>query len=343
MPSKIAVIGTGSWGTAAAGLVAEGADQVVLWARSPEVAEAINQTHRNPRHLTGYRLPPNVSATHDPAQAVADAQALVVAVPSNHLRRVLAGFAPQVGPALPILVLTKGIEPATHLLMTEVVSDVLGHPERVAALTGPNHAEEVCLHMVSAAVVGAQDDAVASLFQRLFLSTNFRVYKTDDLRGIEVCAAIKNVIAIACGVCGGCGYGDNTMAVIMTRGLAEMSRVVVTLGGDPLTCMGLAGMGDLVVTCTSDHSRNRTFGTALARGASLASYESATHMVVEGARAAVSIHELSQERGIETPLTDAVHAILYEGTNIEEAARTLLARTPDEEFYGLDQRARTDS
>ena len=234
-----------------------------------------------------------------------------------------------------MLVLTKGIEPSSHLLMTEVVSDVLSNPGRVAALSGPNHAEEVCQGRVSAAVVGSAHAGVSSLFQGLFLSRRFRVYRTDDMRGIEVCAAVKNVIAIASGVCAGTSLGDNALAVLMTRGLAEMSRVVHAMGGNPMTCMGLAGMGDLIVTCTSVHSRNRTFGMALAHGASLEGYESATGMVVEGARAVVSVCELARERGIETPITAAVHAILYEESNVDEAAHTLLSRIPDEEFYGL--------
>ena len=226
MFNKVAVIGTGSWGTAAAGLAAQNAREVVLWARSPEVAQAINATHRNPRHLTGYDLPSNVTSTHDQAQAVTEVDAIVVAVPSNHLRKVLAGFVDFVKPNAPILVLTKGIEPRTHLLMTEVVSDVLGNPQRVAALTGPNHAEEICLHMVSAAVVGAEDEAIAKLFQQLFINTSFRVYKTDDLRGIEACAAVKNVIAIACGIC---STATSPMPCVSTLSVTCTSAILPSL------------------------------------------------------------------------------------------------------------------
>lgn len=335
MLDTVLVMGTGSWGTAAAGLVSENARRVVMWAHSPEVAQSINEQHTNPRHLRDYVLPTTIAATSDAAEAVRGADAIVIAVPSNHLRNVLGGFVGLVGEDVPMLVLTKGIEPGSHLLMTEVVSDVLGNPGRVAALSGPNHAEEVCQGRVSAAVVGSERAGVSSLFQGLFLSRRFRVYRTDDMRGIEVCAAVKNVIAIASGVCAGTSLGDNALAVLMTRGLAEMSRVVHAMGGNPMTCMGLAGMGDLIVTCTSVHSRNRTFGMALAHGASLEGYESATGMVVEGARAVVSVCELARERGIETPITAAVHAILYEESNVDEAAHTLLSRIPDEEFYGL--------
>ncbi|WP_082629947.1 NAD(P)H-dependent glycerol-3-phosphate dehydrogenase [Olsenella massiliensis] len=335
MIGKVLVIGTGSWGTAAAGLAAVNCAQVVLWARSLEVARGINATRKNPRHLRSYLLPSNVTATHDRAEAACGAEAVVVAVPSNHLRSVLKGFTGLIDAEVPVVVLTKGIEPTSHLLMCEVVADVLGGEARVCALSGPNHAEEISQGMVSAAVVGSASDRVAGLFQELFLNPHFRVYRTDDLRGVEVCAAVKNVIAIACGLSVGYGMGDNATAVLMTRGLAEMSRVVHALGGNAMTCMGLAGMGDLVVTCSSGHSRNRTFGVSLARGATLEGFERSTGMVVEGARAVISVRELSRELHIETPITAAVHAILYEGQGFEDAARTLLARIPDEEFYGL--------
>lgn len=337
MAARICFIGSGSWGTAAAGLVArnDAERRVTLWARSEEVAASINERHRNPRHLREYRLPANVCSTTDPAGALEGADAIVVAVPSNHLRAVLGSFAACVSPTTPVLVLTKGIEPTSHLLMTEVIADVWGHAERIAALSGPNHAEEICLGMVSAAVVAAPSEQVARVFQSLFVCPEFRVYRTSDLRGVEVCAAGKNVIAISCGVCAGWDMGDNAQAVLMTRGLAEMSRAVVACGGDPLTCMGLAGMGDLVVTCTSHHSRNRSFGEALAHGATLEGYERATGMVVEGARAARSLREVARERHIEMPITSCVYAMLYEGIDIGHAAQMLLERVPNEEFYGI--------
>jgi len=192
--------------------------------------------------------------------------------------------------------------------------------------------------MVSAALVASTSQQVAETFQRLFVSPSFRVYASTDLKGVEVCAAVKNVVAIACGICAGLGLGDNTLAVLMTRGLAEISRIVCAVGGDPMTCMGLAGMGDLVATCTSRHSRNRTFGEAFSYGESLEAYEERTGMVVEGARAALSTWELARELKIEAPLTNAVHSILYDGTELGEAAQLLLDRDPHVEFYGLDTR-----
>jgi glycerol-3-phosphate dehydrogenase (NAD(P)+) len=332
---KVSVIGSGSWGTAAAGLVAKNAGRVVIWARSEEVASSIREAHVNPRHLRDYVLPDNVSSTSDFAEVARESEALVVAVPSDYLRSTMRALAPHVGADVPVVVLTKGIEPGTHLHMAGVVADELGGPARVAALSGPNHAEEICRGMFSAAVVAAGDMGLARRFQTLFHSDAFRAYASDDLEGVEVCAAVKNVIAIACGVAVGLGAGDNTLAVIMTRGLAEISRVVAAVGGNPMTCMGLAGMGDLVATCTSPHSRNRSFGEAFAAGRGLADYERETGMVVEGARAALSTWELARELSIETPLTDAVHAILHENMDVSDVIEALRSRSPKEEFYGI--------
>ena len=243
--------------------------------------------------------------------------------------------APHVGQDTPVIVLTKGIEPGTHLLMADVIAGELGNPARMVALSGPNHAEEICLGKVSAAVAASRDEGLACLSQGLFMSPTFRVYQTNDLTGVEVCAAVKNVMAIACGICVGLGFGDNTLAALMTRGLAEIGRISSALGGEAITCMGLAGMGDLVATCTSQHSRNRTFGEAFARGESLASYERRTGMVVEGARTALSAWELACELSIEAPLTTAVHAILYGNARLDEVVDSLLDRRARVEFYGL--------
>ncbi|MEE6147297.1 NAD(P)H-dependent glycerol-3-phosphate dehydrogenase [Olsenella sp. YH-ols2223] len=333
--ARVSVVGTGSWGTAATGLVAPKAEKVVLWGRSPEACEAINRTRHNPRHLTGYELARNVSATADLAEAASGADALVLALPSAYLRATARSLAPYAGATTPVLVLTKGVEPGTGDLMSDVVAEELGRPGRVAALSGPNHAEEICQGSYAAAVVASAEAGCATFFQRLMGSHDFRVYASADLTGVEVSGAVKNVVAIACGVAAGLGAGDNTLAALMTRGIAEMSRVVAALGGDPMTCMGLAGMGDLVATCTSRHSRNRTFGEAFAAGESLESYQSRTHMVVEGAAAARSVYELAQKHAIEAPITCVVHAILYEGLPLAEAIESLLQRRVREEFYGL--------
>lgn len=332
---RVSVIGSGSWGTAAAGLAAANADSVTVWCRSPDVARSISDGHRNPRHLTGYALPENVTGTASLA-AAADADAIILAAPSAFLRGVCHGMAPYVGDATPVCVLTKGVEPGTGDLMTDVVSGELGVPGRVACLSGPNHAEEICMGTVSAAVVASGSRAVANVFQDAMCSKSFRVYVTDDVTGVGICAAVKNVIAIACGVAvSGLGAGDNTVAVLMTRGLAETTRIACACGGRQITCMGLAGMGDLVATCTSVHSRNRTFGESLARGETLEQYQGRTHMVVEGAVAALSIHQLARRLGVEAPIVDAVHGMLYEGMPLADAVGSLLGHTPCEEFYGL--------
>ena len=301
------VVGSGSWGTAFAGLMASQAAEVRLWCRSAEVASAVNATRRNPRHLTSYELPCNVIATSDAAAALCAVEAVVLALPSTHLRDVCRTLAPHVAPDVPVLVLTKGMEPGTHQLMLDVAVLACGSPE------------------------------VGERLRALVTAPSFRVYASDDVTGVEVCGAMKNVVAIACGIAAGLGAGDNTQAVLMTRGIAEIGRVSDALGGSPLTPMGLAGMGDLVATCTSEHSRNRTFGEAFVAGEGLAAYEARTGMVVEGAHAAQSFWELAHDHGIEAPLTCAVHDVLVDGLDLASASASLLGRLPREEFYGLSR------
>ena len=333
--TRAAVIGAGSWGTAFSGLVAANVDVVSLWCHGEATAEAINRSRHNPRYLAGYELAPNVEATSSLERAVLGADGVVLALPSTHLREVCRELAGLVGDEVPVLVLTKGIEEGTGLLMTEVAAAELGAPARVAALSGPNHAEEVCTGAFAAAVLAASDEALAVRLRALVATPAFRVYVSDDVRGVEACGAVKNVIAIACGLCAGLGFGDNTLALIMTRGLAEIGRVVAALGGDPLTCMGLAGMGDLVATCTSEHSRNRRFGEGFAAGRTLEQFERETHMVVEGAHAVVSVRELARSRGVEVPICDAVWDIVYGGRSVASVIASLTGRVPTEEFYGM--------
>lgn len=333
--SKACVVGSGSWGTAFTGILAPNVGEVVLWCRSAQVAEEINLKRRNPRRLCSYELCDNVSATADAAVALDGAGVVVLAVPSAHLRAVCRAIAPHVACDAIIAVLTKGMEPDTHKLMHEIAADELGDASRIAVVSGPNHAEEISCGQVSAAVVASSNTSVAERVQGLLFSYSFRSYVSSDVVGVEVCGAVKNVVAIACGLAAGLGAGDNTLAALMTRGIAEVARISSALGGDPLTPMGLAGMGDLVATCTSEHSRNRTFGEALAHGETLAEYEARTNMVVEGARAAMSVHELAVERGIEAPITAAVHGVLVNELDIDSAKESLLGRLPREEFYGM--------
>lgn len=333
--SKACVVGSGSWGTAFTGILAPNVGEVVLWCRSAQVAEEINLKRRNPRRLCSYELCDNVSATADAAVALDGAGVVVLAVPSAHLRAVCRAIAPHVACDAIIVVLTKGMELDTHKLMHEIATDELGDASRIAVVSGPNHAEEISCGQVSAAVVASSNTSVAERVQGLLFSYSFRSYVSSDVVGVEVCGAVKNVVAIACGLAAGLGAGDNTLAALMTRGIAEVARISSALGGDPLTPMGLAGMGDLVATCTSEHSRNRTFGEALAHGETLAEYEARTNMVVEGARAAMSVHELAVERGIEAPITAAVHGVLVNELDIDSAKESLLGRLPREEFYGM--------
>ncbi len=317
------------------GLLAEHAAEVRLWCRSSAVASAINETRHNPRHLTDYGLAPNVVATADAAFALESAEAVILALPSSYLRQTCALVAPHVPEQAPVVVLTKGVEPSTHELMLDVAADELGNPNRMAVLSGPNHAEEICLGKVSAAVLASSNQDLAESLQGIIVNPNFRVYVSDDVCGVEVCGAVKNVIAIACGIAAGLDAGDNTLAVLMTRGIAEITRIASALGANPITPMGLAGMGDLVATCTSRHSRNRTFGEALVAGETLEGFEARTHAVVEGARAAKSVLELAREHSIEVPITAAVNDVLFRGVPVDAATDHLLGRRPREEFYGV--------
>lgn len=333
---KITVIGSGSWGTAIAGQTAAHVDEVCIWSFGGEAVDGINEHHRNNLYLTDYTLPDNVCATASYEEAMAGTDGIILAVPSAFLRSVLEGAAPYIKPETPVLTLTKGIEEKTGFLMSELVADCIGSPSRIAVLAGPNHAEEVCRGCLSAAVIAAEDTAVAEFFKGVLLSGHFRIYVGEDLVGVEMCSAVKNVIAIVCGYLAGMGYGDNTLALVMTRGIAEISRLVHARGGNPITCMGLAGMGDLVVTCTSHHSRNRTFGEALANGGTLEEYQKKTHMVVEGAAAAKSVAEVARTLGVDAPITFALEAVLWRGVAKETVFNELIERFPTEEFYGMD-------
>lgn len=333
---KITVIGSGSWGTAIAGQAAAHVDEVCIWSFGGEAVDGINEHHRNNLYLTDYTLPDNVCATASYEEAMAGTDGIILAVPSAFLRSVLEGAAPYIKPETPVLTLTKGIEEKTGFLMSELVADCIGSPSRIAVLAGPNHAEEVCRGCLSAAVIAAEDTAVAEFFKGVLLSGHFRIYVGEDLVGVEMCSAVKNVIAIVCGYLAGMGYGDNTLALVMTRGIAEISRLVHARGGNPITCMGLAGMGDLVVTCTSHHSRNRTFGEALAHGGTLEEYQEKTHMVVEGAAAAKSVAEVARTLGVDAPITFALEAVLWRGVAKETVFHELIERFPTEEFYGMD-------
>lgn len=333
---KVSVIGAGSWGTALANTLAHNGNDVCMWARKPEVAAAITNEHHNPRYLSDVELSHALVSTTDLAEALDGAQACVVVVPSHLVREFSERMKGLVSDTLPIIVCSKGVEAGTKLLPIEILDEVLGDKDRLAVLSGPNHAEEVVLQIPSATVIASPSESTAIFFRDLFASPTFRCYISPDYIGVELCAAFKNVIAIAVGMSYGMGMGDNTAAMLMTRGMAEMGRLVAARGGDPLTVMGLAGAGDLIATCTSEHSRNRTFGKSVAQGKTLEEYEAETHMVVEGAQACKTIEPLAITYGVELPITKSVRSILWDKEPIEEVATVLTGRPLTTEFWGLE-------
>jgi glycerol-3-phosphate dehydrogenase (NAD(P)+) len=305
---KIAVLGAGSWGTTVASLVAPRHD-TILWARDPEVAKAVSIDHVNPAYLPGFALPPELCATADLEQAVCNADLLVVGVPTSGFRGVLEQAAPIMRPWIPVVSLSKGLERGTLLRMTEVIKEVVpGHP--VAALTGPNLSHEIVSGNAVASVVATEDMEVASAIQAVFTRGVFRVYRNDDVIGCEMGGALKNVIAIAAGIGEGLGVGDNTRAAVMSRGLAELARLGVALGAQATTFAGLAGMGDLIATCMSPHSRNRAVGEQLGKGERLDDILSRMHMVAEGVNTATAALELADRHGLELPICTMIDKVV---------------------------------
>lgn len=330
---KVSVIGAGSWGTALAHLLGTAGNDVMLWARKPEVCDGINDQHRNPRYLVDSLVNERVHASNDYEAVLCGSEAVVIVTPSSIMRDVACDIRPFVTFETPIIICSKGVEAETGLLPVEVFGQELGNESRLAALTGPNHAEEVIKGIASGTVVASSNRDTALFFQELFATDTFRTYVSDDVLGAEICAAFKNVIAIAVGASYGIGLGDNTAALIMTRGLAEMSRLVEACGGTAMTCLGLAGVGDLIATCTSEHSRNRTFGYRLATGTTLEQYREETHMVVEGALACKTIDALAKAHQVELPITEMVRSVLWEQVDFHEAANALFERSLKPEFY----------
>jgi glycerol-3-phosphate dehydrogenase (NAD(P)+) len=330
---NISVIGAGSWGTAAAIQLARGGHEVALWARRPELAERISATGMNADYLPGVMLPENLRPTSNLAAATRHAKALVLAVPSKAVRATCDELKPSYEAHTPLLLLSKGVENESALLLSAVMDAVLQSAPHQAVLSGPNHAEEVARALPSATVVASEVPETALLFQELFASESLRVYISSDVTGVQLCGAAKNIIAIAAGIVIGRGYGDNTVAMLMTRGLAEIGRLVAALGGKSQTCMGLAGMGDLIVTCTSHHSRNRSFGEALAAGETLASYEAQTHMVVEGALACKSVTLLAAQHEVELPICEMVRRLVWENHPLDDVVSLLMRRPAKPEFY----------
>lgn len=333
---RVAVIGAGSWGTAVANLIAT-KQPVTLWARRPELTDAINGRHENPDYLPDYALSEQIVATSDLAAALTDAEALILGVPSHGFRSVLESARDRIGPATPILSLAKGVERESLMRMTEVATDVLaGHdPNRIGVLTGPNLAKEIVAGQPAATVIAMKDRDSAQALQQVFMSGRFRVYTNDDVIGSEAAGALKNVMAIAAGMAHGLGFGDNTMATLITRALAELTRLGVAMGGQPLTFAGLAGMGDLIATCMSSQSRNHTVGYGLGQGKKLDQIIAEMNQVAEGVKSTPGILALAERHGIEMPIATQVARVLYEGAEPLEAVSNLMAREAKPEMHGI--------
>ncbi|HEY2206056.1 MAG TPA: NAD(P)H-dependent glycerol-3-phosphate dehydrogenase [Pseudonocardia sp.] len=329
---QVAVLGAGSWGTAVASIVADSA-QTVLWARSEEVAQDVNENNRNSAYLGDIELNKRLSATSEVERAVIDADVLIMGVPSHGFRDVLEQAAPYLRPWIPVVSLVKGLEQGTDYRMTQIVNEVLpGHPAGV--LAGPNIASEVTAGYAAAATIAMPDQSSASQLAALFRTERYRIYSTTDVLGVEVAGALKNVFAIAAGMGDGIGAGFNTKAMVITRAVREMSKMGEAMGGDPRTFAGLAGTGDLIVTCTSPASRNRRVGEALGKGQGIKEVLDGMNQVAEGVKAASVVIEMAAERGLYMPIAKEVHGVVNEGRTAEDAYRGLLKITPGHEVHG---------
>ena len=325
---KAAVIGAGSWGTAMAILLAENTEDIVLWGRDPKVVHDINYKHANLQYLPEDRVPKCVRASTDFAE-LAGSQLVVVVTPSAAIREVMTRAMPAMNlrQDVPIVSASKGIEADSGKRMTQVLAEVCpGHP--VATLSGPSHAEEVAHHMATACVIGCEDSEVAGRLQAIFTTPYFRTYTSDDVLGIEYGGAVKNVFALAGGIADGLGLGDNAKAALVSRGLAELVRMGTALGGRPETFQGLSGVGDLIVTCYSTHSRNNRVGQMLGKGHILEEVKKSMHMVVEGIPNTKNLYALARKIGVRTPIIDQVYFILYEQKSPKDALSELLNRDP---------------
>lgn len=325
--AQTAVMGAGSWGTAFAMVLADAGNDVRLWGRRPELCATINDKHENSDYLPGIELPHAVSATTDPKEALADAEIVVLAIPSQQLRSNLEAWAEHIPPGAILVSLMKGIELGTHLRMSEVIAELTGAgPDRIAVVSGPNLAREIANREPAASVVACADQGVAERLQKLCHTPAFRPYSTTDVIGCELAGTAKNIIGLAVGVCVGLGFGDNTKASVITRGLAETARLGVAIGADPVTFMGLAGMGDLVATCSSPLSRNRTFGEKLGTGMSVEEIMGQTRQIAEGVKSCQSVSELAKLNGVEMPLVEHVAALVAGEMTPDELVRRLISR-----------------
>lgn len=325
--ARVAVFSAGSWGTAFGIVLADAGNEVTLWARREDVCAQINDKRENTDYFPGIELPAGMRATVDPAEALADAEHVVLSVPSQSLRENLSAWAPLVPEDAVLISLMKGVELGTTKRMSEVIAEVTGAgPERIAVVSGPNLAKEIALREPAASVVACADDAVAHRVQELCHSRAFRPYRSTDVLGCELGGAYKNVVGLCVGMAVGLGFGDNTTASVITRGLAETARLAMKLGADPLTLMGLAGLGDLVATCSSPLSRNRSFGEKLGQGMTAEEIYATTKQVAEGAKSCSSILDLARRNGVDAPIAEHVDAVVRGEISAREMMDAFISR-----------------
>lgn len=334
---KIGVLGAGSWGTALAKLLAENGHDVEIWAYERELVAEINHRHENELYLPGFRLPDNLTATHDIHQAVRDKELILSVPPSHVVRSVIAQVAQEIPVGVPIVSATKGIENDTLMLVSDILEDVLPmhcHPY-LCYLSGPSFAKEVAGRKPTAVTVASYNHKLATHVQKIFSNEFFRVYTSSDVPGVEIGGAIKNVIAIASGAITAMDLGHNASSGMITRGLNEITRAAVRLGANPLTLSGLAGMGDLVLTCTGGLSRNRTLGYQLGQGRKIDEILSDMNMVAEGVKTSLSVYQLAQKLEVEMPICEQVYYVLHEGKDVREAVADIMKRDLKREMAGL--------
>jgi glycerol-3-phosphate dehydrogenase (NAD(P)+) len=335
--NAVAVVGAGSWGTALAMVLADNGCETRLWSHNPQQVKEINQSHANEKYLPGITIPELVTGYDDLREALNGIQTIILSVPTKAIREVLAKIAEFQKDPLVIVHVSKGIEPDTLLRISEMIEQEMPQEliQDVVVLSGPSHAEEVSLRHPTTVTVSSRNMEAAERVQDLFINQNFRVYTNPDLIGVEIGGALKNIIALAAGISDGLGYGDNAKAALITRGLAEIARLGVKMGASPLTFSGLTGIGDLIVTCTSVHSRNWRAGNMLGKGRNLEEVLDEMGMVVEGVRTTKAAHQLARKYDVMMPITDALHDILFGGVDPKDAVDGLMSRRRTHEMEDL--------
>lgn len=330
--SKVTFLGGGSFGTALGILLANKGNEVSIYDRDNNVVEDININRKNDKYIKELTIPKSVTAYNNIDKALENSNFIVLAIPSHIIRTMAKNIKDKINKDAIIISIAKGIEENTNLRLSEVIKEELPN-NKVVILSGPSHAEEVAFDIPTTVVVSSEDMEAAKVVQDLFIDKNFRVYTNDDLIGVEIGGAVKNIIALAAGVCDGIGYGDNTKAALMTRGMAEIVRIGMKLGGKPETFLGLTGIGDLIVTCTSLHSRNRRAGYLIGKGESTEEALDEVGMIVEGVKACKAFYKLKEDLNVEMPITDILYKVLFENKNPKEAVIDLMGREKKDEIY----------